>query len=76
MAYIEKSLGMGEVIVAKAHFHWWYCFKAWLALIFLGIFLVGIWIFFSHDDPQMDDGDRRHLAPLRREDGIVHPHHQ
>ena len=42
MGYIEKSLGVGETLVAKAHFHWWYSFKAWLALIFLGIFLVGI----------------------------------
>lgn len=47
MSYIEKSLGQGEVIVAKAHFHWWYAFKAWLALIVLGIVLVGIWMFFS-----------------------------
>ncbi|HEV2561467.1 MAG TPA: PH domain-containing protein [Rhizomicrobium sp.] len=46
MGYIEKSLGAGEVVVAKAHFHWWYSFKAWMALLFLGIFLVGIWIFF------------------------------
>jgi uncharacterized membrane protein YdbT with pleckstrin-like domain len=47
MGYIEKSLGVGEVVVAKAHFHWWYSFKAWLALIFLGILLIGIWIFFK-----------------------------
>lgn len=47
MGYIEKSLGQGEVVVDKAHFHWWYTFKAWLALIVLGIVLVGIWMFFS-----------------------------
>jgi len=47
MGYIEKSLGVGEVVVAKAHFHWWYSFKAWMALLFLGIFLIGIWIFFK-----------------------------
>ena len=47
MSYIERSLGQGETIVARAHFHWWYSFKAWMALIFLGIVLVGIWIFFS-----------------------------
>jgi len=47
MSYIEKSLGEGERIVAKAHFHWLYSLKAWLALIFLGIILVGIWIFLS-----------------------------
>jgi uncharacterized membrane protein YdbT with pleckstrin-like domain len=47
MGYIEKSLGVGEVVVAKAHFHWWYSFKAWMALLFLGILLIGIWIFFK-----------------------------
>ena len=46
-SYIEKSLGQGEVLVAKAHFSWWYSFKAWMALILLGWLLIGIWIFFS-----------------------------
>ena len=45
MAYIEQSLGQGERLVARAHFHWWYSLKAWLALIFLGVFIVGIVIF-------------------------------
>jgi uncharacterized membrane protein YdbT with pleckstrin-like domain len=47
MSYIEESLGQGERIVARAHFPWVYSFKAWLALIFLGILIVGIWIFFA-----------------------------
>ena len=47
MSYIEKSLGANEAIVARAHFHWWYTFKAVLALLVLGIVLVGIWIFFA-----------------------------
>ena len=47
MPYIEDSLGQGETLVMKAHFHWWYMLKAWLALIFLGVFLIGIWIFFA-----------------------------
>ena len=47
MGYIEKSLGHGEAIVDKAHFHWWYSFKAWMALLFLFWCLAGIWIFFS-----------------------------
>ena len=47
MSYIEQSLGKDERIIAKAHFHWWYSFKAWAALIFLGIFIIGIWIFFA-----------------------------
>jgi hypothetical protein len=38
MAYIENSLGQGEVIVAKAHFHWWYTFKA----ILLACTIIGL----------------------------------
>jgi len=45
MGYIEKSLGSGERVVARAHFHWWYSVKAWAALIFLFWCLIGIWIF-------------------------------
>jgi len=46
MGYIEQSLGANEVLIARAQFHWFYRLQAWLALIFLGIFVVGIWIFF------------------------------
>jgi uncharacterized membrane protein YdbT with pleckstrin-like domain len=46
MSYIERSLGSGEKLIARAHFHWWYSLKAWLALIFLGVFVIGIIIFF------------------------------
>jgi uncharacterized membrane protein YdbT with pleckstrin-like domain len=46
MSYIEKSLGQGERLIARAHFHWWYSMKAWLALIFLFWALgLGIYIF-------------------------------
>ncbi|MES1202430.1 MAG: PH domain-containing protein [Pseudomonadota bacterium] len=47
MSYIERSLGEGERVIARARFHWWYSFKAWAALVFLGLFLVGIWIWAS-----------------------------
>ncbi|MBS0274055.1 MAG: PH domain-containing protein [Proteobacteria bacterium] len=47
MSYIEQSLGQGETLVMRARFHWWYMFKALLALIFLGIFIIGIVIFLS-----------------------------
>ena len=46
-SYVEHSLGSGETLVAKAHFSVWYTIKAWLALIFLGWLLIGIWIFFA-----------------------------
>ena len=47
MSYIEQSLGANEKIVAVARFHWIKYAQAWLALIFLGIVLIGIWIFFD-----------------------------
>lgn len=47
MSYIEQSLGQGETLIARAHFHWWYSFKAWAALLVLGWVLIGIWIFFA-----------------------------
>lgn len=47
MSYIQQSLGQGETLIARAHFHWWYTFKALLALIFLGIFIIGIVIFIA-----------------------------
>ena len=47
MSYIQESLGDGETIIARARFHWVYSLLAWLALIFLGIFLIGIAIFLS-----------------------------
>ncbi len=46
MSYIEQSLGQGETLVARAHFHWWYTAKAILALVFLGWIIIGIVIFF------------------------------
>jgi len=46
LSYIDKSLGDGERLVARAEFHWWYTFKAVLALVVLGIVLIGIVIFF------------------------------
>ncbi|HEY1632506.1 MAG TPA: PH domain-containing protein [Rhizomicrobium sp.] len=43
--YIEQSLGEGETLIAKAHFHWIYTLKAVLALVFLGWIVIGIVIF-------------------------------
>ena len=47
MSYIEQSLGAGEALVARARFHWWYTFKAVLALVLLFWCIVGIVIFFA-----------------------------
>lgn len=45
MNYIDKSLGSGERVVARAHFHWLYQLGAVLALVVLGWILIGIFIF-------------------------------
>jgi len=47
MSYIDNSLGDGETVIARAHFHWLYSAAAWLALIVLGIIGIGIIIFIS-----------------------------
>lgn len=44
-SYLERSLGDGERIVAEAHFHWLYTFKALLALIIPFIVLIIILLF-------------------------------
>jgi len=33
MSYIDKSLGDGETIIARAHFHWLYVTAAWACLL-------------------------------------------
>ena len=47
MSYIQRSLGHGERLILRARFHWWYSLKAWLALLLLGLLLIGIYIFFA-----------------------------
>ena len=45
MSYVDKHLHPGERIVHRGAFHWLRPARAWLALILLGVFLVGIVIF-------------------------------
>jgi uncharacterized membrane protein YdbT with pleckstrin-like domain len=45
MSYIAKFLAPEETIRKRARLHWILWVRAWAALIFLGIFLVGIIIF-------------------------------
>ena len=40
MSYIEKSLGQGERLVARARFHWWYTFK----IILLSCTIIGLFV--------------------------------
>ena len=44
MSYIDKSLGDGETLIARAHFHWLYSLFAW-AMPLLPLFvLLGLWV--------------------------------
>lgn len=47
MSFINRSLGKNEHVVKRAHFHWLYTLRASLALIFLGIIIIGIIIFIA-----------------------------
>ena len=47
MSYIDNSLGDGETVIARAHFHGLYSAAAWLALLVLGVIGIGIIIFIS-----------------------------
>jgi hypothetical protein len=40
MSYIQQSLGDGETIIARAHFHWLYLTAAWLSLLVPGALLL------------------------------------
>jgi len=40
MSYMQQSLGDGETIIARAHFHWLYLTAAWLSLLIPGALLL------------------------------------
>ncbi len=42
MSYIHKRLAPGEAIVRRGQFHWLSHFWAWMALLVLGVVVVGI----------------------------------
>ena len=39
-SYIERSLGDGETVIARAHFHWLYLTAAWISLLVPGALLL------------------------------------
>jgi uncharacterized membrane protein YdbT with pleckstrin-like domain len=43
MSYIDKSLGDGETIIARANFHWLYVTAAWLCLLVPLVLAVVAW---------------------------------
>ena len=45
MSYVEKTLGPDEEIIYRGRFPWVYTFGSWMALLLLGVFIIGIIIF-------------------------------
>ena len=45
MSYIERSLGEGESVVARARFHWLYDLRAWLAVLVPLAAVVGVIVY-------------------------------
>jgi uncharacterized membrane protein YdbT with pleckstrin-like domain len=45
-SYVQKTLGEGEDIIHRIHFHWLYTLVAILSLVCLGWVIIGIFIFF------------------------------
>jgi uncharacterized membrane protein YdbT with pleckstrin-like domain len=53
LSYVESTLGPGEEIIFRARFPWVYTLNSWLALLLLGVFVVGIVIFIERTIRQM-----------------------
>lgn len=45
MSYVAQTMGDSEQVIFRAKFHWIYTFTALLWLIFLGVIVVGLWMF-------------------------------
>ena len=43
-SYIDQSLGAGETVILRAHFHWLYLFYAWGVLLLPLFVLIGLYI--------------------------------
>jgi hypothetical protein len=56
MSYIDRSLGDGETIIARAHFHWLYVTAAWLCLLVPGLLLLALLGGAQQADFSLDDG--------------------
>lgn len=48
MSYVALTLAPGEIVVARGHIHWLLWLRAWAALVFLGVFVVGV-LYFLHE---------------------------
>lgn len=55
MSYLDRSLGDGETIIARARFHWLYSLAAWLWLLLPGLALLAVAIW-ALNQPADDNG--------------------
>jgi uncharacterized membrane protein YdbT with pleckstrin-like domain len=45
MSYVRRTLADGEIVRLQARLHWILWLRAWCALLFLGVVIVGVLIF-------------------------------
>ena len=45
MSYVDKTIGKNETIIYRVQFHWTFTFLAFLNLLLLGAFIIGIYYF-------------------------------
>jgi uncharacterized membrane protein YdbT with pleckstrin-like domain len=57
MSYIDKSLGNGETVIARAHLSWLYVLAAWLALLVPGAALLGFLAWCERRPAPFDQSD-------------------
>src|ERR1700712_2826591 len=54
MSYIDKSLGDGEAVIARARFHWLYNLSAWLQLLVPTVLLIALLSWASRQSAFLD----------------------
>lgn len=57
MSYIDKSLGDGEAVIARAQFHWLYNLSAWLQLLVPTVLLIVLLSWASRQPGFLDTGN-------------------
>jgi uncharacterized membrane protein YdbT with pleckstrin-like domain len=57
MSYIDKSLGDGEAVIARARFHWLYNLSAWLQLLVPAVLLITLLSWASRQSDFLDTGN-------------------
>lgn len=57
MSYIDKSLGDGETVIARAHFHWLYNLSAWLQLLVPAAVFVALLSWAGQQPNYLDTGN-------------------